>query len=134
MRILLDTHILLWSLFESRKLSDKAKRIIMDPDNILYVSSASVWEVSIKSQKPNAKINISGGLFSHYCKEAGFIPLNINASHAITTESLQIKDGLTVNHDPFDRILLAQAKTENMYLLTHDKMFMNYDEKCILFD
>lgn len=134
MRILLDTHMLLWSLIDSPKLTAKSKNIILDPANSLYYSSASIWEASIKYHRPNSDFPISGDALNSYCRQAGLIPLHIQPNHAVATQSLISLEGMTPGKDPFDRMLLAQAKSERMYLLTHDKGFSYYNESCIIFD
>ncbi len=120
MKILLDTHILLWSVFEPEKLSDDAKEIIADHHNYVFVSLASLWEIAIK--KDIGRLNIPDHFFENIFKDTGFEPLQIQMAH------IQLYLQLPLHHrDPFDRILIAQAKSRELTLLTNDKNMMDYD-------
>ena len=77
MNVLLDTHILLWSLSEDERLSDRAKEIILEPANSLYYSVVSVWEIAIKHALRPDNVKICGKEFSGYCQQAGFLSLDL---------------------------------------------------------
>ena len=130
MNILLDTHMAIWALLDSPKLTLKAKKLIMDPDNTIYYSVVSVWEVLLKYTAHPDNMDFSADVFSESCKDAGFVPLELRDKHVITAGSFPLEvDG---HKDPFDRLLLAQAKTENLSFLTHDRRLSNYQEKCLI--
>ncbi len=128
MNILLDTHIILWTLFKRENLSEKAVQILSSGENNFFYSIASMWEIAIKHRKHPKQITRSGVEFMHYCEAMGFSKLEIDDRHVCALETLDQKEGSPEHEDPFDRILLAQAKGDGMTLLTHDKKFLTYDE------
>ncbi len=122
-RILLDTHTLLWWLNGDKKLGNKAKKLIIDARNEVFVSAATPWEISIKSQKGllSAPDNIADII-----DEEGFTALPIHLSHA------EQAGKLVMHHkDPFDRLLIAQAQIESLSILTADSEIFKYDITCI---
>ena len=130
MKILLDTHIAIWSLLDSPKLTQKARNLIMDPDHTIYYSVISVWEVLLKHAAHPDSIDLTPELFSESCREAGFVPLALSDKQILTVNTFHpIVDG---HKDPFDRLLLAQAKTENMSFLTNDSKILLYRERCVI--
>ena len=132
MKILLDTHILLWALIDDPKLDEQARMLIDNPDNLIYYSAASIWEIAIKHNKNPQLIPFGPGDIVRYCEDAGFLSLPITLWHATETYNLKIKDGAIVSNDPFDRMLVAQAKIECMPFLTHDAKMQYYDEPCVM--
>ena len=132
MRILLDTHTLIWALMDAPQLNDSARKIILNEDNQIYYSSASIWEVQIKHDKNSKIVGFDGNDLIRFCDDAGYFALNITSHHTAETGNLNIKKGHHVNNDPFDRMLLAQAKHEGMLFLTHDRMMQYYDEPSIM--
>ena len=126
MDFLFDTHLLLWALEGSEKLPKKAFEVLMNPKNQIFYSVASMWEVSIKNEKK--KLNISGTEFMHYCEQAGYKKLPIDEKHILALETLEKKENIPEHNDHFDRILLSQAKSETIQLLTCDKSFLFYNE------
>mgnify|MGYP000864735251 FL=1 len=132
MNILLDTHLVLWALSDDKRLSPAARELIIDERNALFYSIASMWEVSINHSIHPEIMTISGTEFMHYCEKAGYYRLSICDKHIISLETIQQKEGSLVHKDPFDRILLAQAKAENFIFLTHDSAFSSYDENCYI--
>ena len=129
MNLLLDTHILLWALSEDERLSEKAKELILEQGNALYYSVVSVWEIAIKHALHPDNVKISGKEFSDYCQQA----LVLRDKHVYSLETLHRDGDVPKHNDPFDRILLSQAKTENMSFLTHDTLFQGYHENCVIF-
>lgn len=130
MRLLLDTHIAIWAIADHDDLSAKARALIDDPDNDIVVSAATVWEISIKHALNRGRPNdmpISGREALGYFKEAGFEVLGISAVHAAAVDDLAPLHG-----DPFDRILLAQALTTPLRLLTRDQRIAAYSDLVIL--
>lgn len=132
MNLLLDTHILIWALNDDPQLSDRAKEMILDPANVIYYSVVSIWEVSIKHTSHPNDLEFSGKELSGYCREAGFLSLDIRDKHIYALETLQRPENAPRHNDPFDRMLVAQAKAENMCFLTHDSLIPYYEEKCII--
>ena len=132
MNLLLDTHILIWALNEDACLSEKARRLILGADNAVYYSVASIWEISIKHASHPEEIEFSGKKLSEYCRQAGYLPLEMKDKHVHALETLARPDSAPPHKDPFDRILLAQAKAESMLFLTHDARIPDYNEKCVI--
>lgn len=129
MRLLLDTHIALWAIADSPRLSDYARRLIEDPDNQIMVSAVSVWEISIKHARARGGPNdmpISGAQACNYFRDAGFNLLSINGAHAAAVENLP-----PIHTDPFDRMLVAQAIQEPLRLLTADARMARYTDLVI---
>ena len=133
MNLLLDTHILLWALSEDERLSEKARELILEPGNALYYSVVSVWEIAIKHALHPDNVKLSGKELSEYCHQAGFLPLDLRDKHVVSLEGICRDEDAPKHNDPFDRILLSQAKTENMSFLTHDTIFQGYHENCTIF-
>lgn len=123
MRLLLDTHALLWWLFDSPRLSDAARAALADPENDIFVSSASAWEVSTKARK--GALPEAGDVpqrLPDYVRQAGFRELPISLAHA------QLAGALDSPHrDPFDRMLAAQARLEEMTLVSLDPAFRDFE-------
>lgn len=132
MNLLLDTHILIWALTEDARLSAKAREMIMDSDNTIYYSVISVWEVSIKHTNHPENVQFTGRELAGFCEEAGFLPVEMRNRHVFALETLIRAEEAPPHLDPFDRMLIAQAKTDNMLFLTHDTLLTFYDEKCIV--
>ena len=132
MKLLLDSHILIWALNEDPRLSEKAIKMILDPENTIYYSAVSIWEIAIKHAIHPDNVSFSGSELSGYCSEAGFIPLEVRENHVHAIETLTRPETAPPHNDPFDRMLVAQAKAEKMCFLTHDSLIPYYNEKCIV--
>ena len=132
MKLLLDTHILLWALNDNPKLPKKAKDLILEDDNEIYYSTASVWEITIKHMAKPERIKISGKEMSDLCVKMGYRMLPIVDDHVKKLESLVFQNQYQTHNDPFDRIMIAQAKAESMMFVTHDAKIPFYHEACIL--
>ena len=132
MNLLLDTHILIWALNEDPRLPKKAKEVILDEDNTIYYSTVSIWEIAIKHATHPESVQFSGKELARFCQEAGFLPVEMKDRHVFALETITRADGAPPHHDPFDRMLIAQAKAENMSFVTHDSLLPFYEEKCIL--
>lgn len=126
MRLLLDTHVALWAVVDDRRLTAAAAALIADPANEVFVSAASVWEIAIKHalrrEGPSA-MPIGGAEALGYFREAGYGLLPVTAAHAAAVEALPPHHA-----DPFDRLLAAQAMTEPMRLMTHDRILVRYTD------
>ena len=133
MKILLDTHVIIWVLTDDPRLSAKARDLICSPESIVYYSVASLWEIAVKNLKSPLKCPYHETDVMGYCRDAGFLSLDIQAHHIQGIRTLKVKENhYPANMDPFDRLLIAQAKTEGCRILSHDTCFDNYDENCIL--
>ncbi len=118
MKILLDTHILLWWLNDDAALSPFERKVIADPDNIVYISSASLWEIIIKEQL--GKVQVAGDLNATLSDEP-FEKLAMTSEHVF-----EIRDLPNHHRDPFDRMLIAQAIVEGCTLISHDREISKY--------
>jgi PIN domain nuclease of toxin-antitoxin system len=118
-RLLLDTHILIWWLSDDRKLQKSAREIIANPNNEVLVSVASVWEVAIKAALKRIDIELDD--FGDEIVKGGFHLLPIGLRHAVTVGRLP-----AVHRDPFDRMLVAQASVEELRVVSHDRVFERY--------
>lgn len=132
MNLLLDTHILIWALNDDPQLSEKAKEMILEPGNAVYYSVVSIWEISIKHSAHPEDLEFSGKELSEFCQDAGFLPLELRDKHVYALETINRPENAPRHNDPFDRMLVAQAKAENMSFLTHDSLIPYYEEKCII--
>ena len=131
-KCLIDTHILIWALFSDGSLSKKAYKILNDENSEIYYSAASIWEIAIKHAKHPDQMPLNSGEVLRFCKTSGFRPLPITEDHAAETVSLRQKKQAVNHNDPFDRILIAQAKIEGLTFLTHDSRIKYYDEPCVM--
>jgi PIN domain nuclease of toxin-antitoxin system len=118
-RLLLDTHVLIWWLADDRKLSKNARAIIANTDNDVLVSSASLWEIAIKEALGRLDVELDD--LEQAIARNGFRPLLISFNHALTAGGLP-----PVHRDPFDRMLVAQASVEELRLMSHDRVFERY--------
>lgn len=118
MRLLLDTQALLWWLADSPKLGRAARAAIGEGNNTVFVSAASAWEMAIKSAlgKLRAPDDLKAAL-----KAERFLELPIQIAHAAALQQLP-----ALHRDPFDRMLVAQARTENLTVVTSDPVFTGY--------
>ncbi len=119
LKILLDTHALIWWLFDEPKLCNIARTHISHPQNDIYVSSASAWEIATKyriGKMPEAKELLQN--YQEILQQAHFTELPITTKHALKAGSLQIE-----HRDPFDRMLMAQAELDNLAIITYDPAF-----------
>lgn len=128
MRLLLDTHVMLWWLLGNERLSLHARDLIDADTNECTVSMASIWEVAIKSSLGRGLPHgITARRYIDLIDEAGFATLAIRADHVVEVEKLAHNHG-----DPFDRLMVAQATAERMVLITHDKLLVSYGESVML--
>ena len=121
MRLLLDTHVLLWSVASSRRLSKAARALLEDPENEVFYSPASLWEIAIKSGLRRKDFSVDLEALHAALPESGLAELPIRAVHALALTRLP-----DVHRDPFDRMLVAQALTEPLILLTNDAILARY--------
>jgi PIN domain nuclease of toxin-antitoxin system len=118
-RILLDTHFLLWWLADDALLGDRAREVISTPENLIFFSAASIWELRIK--EGIGKLDLPDD-FTEVLDGQAFEPLAVTTAHAHALL------GLPLHHrDPFDRMLVAQARAEKLTILTRDPVIGQYD-------
>lgn len=134
---LADTHILLWAMADNpdnSRLPSKAKEILLDADAEIFYSFVNIWEVALRRVNHPEKIPYTAEKFADLCRESEFSLLETKVEHALVMDKLHYDiDSAKVDHkDPFDRLLLAQAKAEKMIFLTHDHLIPFYHEKCII--
>ena len=120
MNLLLDTHVFLWGLGEPERLTREARAAIADPGALVLVSAASAWEISIK--RALGRINLRDEDFANGMRESGFTELPVTAEHGLAAGALPPH-----HRDPFDRMLIAQARCEKLTLVTQDREIFAYD-------
>jgi len=120
-RLLLDTHLLLWAAGPSPRLSAEARRLIDNLENELLASTGSLWEIAIKSALKRANFPVDAALFRRNLLNNGYRELAVTGEHAIAVTNLP-----PVHKDPFDRMLLAQSIVEGIMLLTADPVVARY--------
>jgi PIN domain nuclease of toxin-antitoxin system len=125
MKILLDTHILLWWLSDDEKLSDHARQLIANPENDISVSDISLWEIQLKLM--NGKLSLDLETLLQQMAENNFQPLRLHRNHILALSKLPAH-----HQDPFDRMLVSQVLNEPLHLMTHDKNVSRYSESIIL--
>ena len=121
MRILLDTHLLLWSVASSRRLPKEARSLILDPGHEVFYSAASMWEIAIKSTLRRRDFRVDLPLLHSSLRVIGLTELPVQAEHAVGVAQLP-----PIHRDPFDRLLVAQSIAEPMVLLTNDALLARY--------
>ena len=121
MKLLLDTHLLLWAAEGKRNLSKIARSLIAAPENELLFSAASLWEVAIKRGLGREDFQVSPRLLRRGLLDNGYTELPISGEHAVAVEDLP-----PIHKDPFDRLLVAQATVEGIALLTVDSLVAQY--------
>ena len=121
MKLLLDTHLLLWAAGEPRRLPKQARILLDNPDNELLFSAASLWEVVIKRGLGREDFAVDARLLRRGLLDNGYSELPIVSDHVVAIDSLP-----PIHKDPFDRILVAQATVEGVTLLTNDSLVSQY--------
>jgi PIN domain nuclease of toxin-antitoxin system len=117
LRLLLDTHVLLWALGDPERLGDEARAAIVDPDGDVLASAASTWEVAIKGA--TGRLRVPDDFAGHVT--SSFVELPVTIRHSIEAGALP-----SHHADPFDRMLVAQARIEGLTIVTRDKAFAPY--------
>jgi PIN domain nuclease of toxin-antitoxin system len=121
MKILLDTHLILWAAGCPDELPDEARRMIEDESNELFFSVVSIWEIAIKASLQKMNFQIDVRLLRRNLLDNGYIELPIQSVHAVFIQSLP-----AIHQDPFDRMLVAQATEAGIMLLTSDDIVAQY--------
>ena len=121
MKLLLDTHLLLWAAGMPERLSTKATELFENPENELFFSAVSLWEIAIKHGLGREDFKVSARLMRRGLLDNGYSELPIGSEHAVAIDSLP-----SLHKDPFDRMLVAQATVEGITLLTADETVARY--------
>lgn len=126
MNLLLDTHVALWAITDSDRLSRTARELITADRAVVWVSVVSLWEIAIKHSLGRGDMPVSAKAAAGYFRASGFRVLAIQAEHTMGIEDLP-----DIHGDPFDRLLVAQALAEPMRLLTHDALVARYSDTIV---
>ena len=121
MRLILDTHILLWSFYRPELLKASVTEMIQNPDNVVLFSPVSIWEIAIKAALKRPDFDVDPELMLSLMEKAGFTELPI-----VSRAALGVRDLPRHHDDPFDRLLIAQAIAESAILLTADSKLKAY--------
>jgi PIN domain nuclease of toxin-antitoxin system len=124
--LLLDTHVALWAITDSERLTGRARQLIQEPTSVIWVSVVSLWEIAIKHGLGRGDMPVSSQQALSYFKAAGYRILSLDATHVLALQDLPAH-----HQDPFDRMLVAQALTEPMRLMSHDAMVARYSDTVI---
>jgi len=120
-KLLLDTHVLLWAASHPEKLSRRARRLLSDPENILIFSAVSLWEIAIKQGIGRSDFQVDARLLRRGLLDNGYEELAMTSAHAVALDTLP-----PLHKDPFDRMLVAQARVEGITLMTADAQLAKY--------
>jgi PIN domain nuclease of toxin-antitoxin system len=126
LNLLLDTHVALWAITDSDRLSGSARELITAQRAVVWISVVSLWEIAIKHSLGRGDMPISAKAAADFFQESGFRVLPIQAEHTLAVENLP-----AIHGDLFDRLLVAQALTEPMRLLTSDGVVAQYSDTII---
>lgn len=121
MKVLLDTHLLLWAAGLPERLSPEARLLLEAPDAQLFFSAASLWEIAIKHSLGRADFQVDARLLRRGLLDNGYSELPVASAHAVAIDCLP-----AIHRDPFDRMLVAQATVEGITLLTSDTLVAQY--------
>lgn len=134
MNILIDTHIALWATAKSDLLTDKMRELLEDESNVIYYSIVSIWETMLKHSSHPVDFTLTDSEFNALCEQTGFMFLELKREHIYAVNTLVYPDDAPEKHkDPFDRLLLGQAKQEGFMFMTHDHKISLYKEDCIIY-
>ncbi len=121
MNILLDTHIVLWSVFQTKFLTKKARTLLEDPSNRIFFSTVNLWEITIKRAQGRQEFQVDPRPLRESLLRDGYRELVVTSEHAMSVGQLPM-----IHRDPFDRLLIAQASVEGYVLLTSDSKVSQY--------
>ena len=133
MKLLLDTHILLWTLTNSPDLPQLARKLIGDTSNTIFFSSLSAWEVELKHEKHPRQMTIGGKELADYAMGSGFCHVGFGLNEINLLRALKRKDKTPEHHDPFDRVLICQASANGMFLITKNVRISEYTDPSIIY-
>lgn len=129
MNVLLDSNLLLWAAYEPHFVPQEARELIDDDANHLWFSAASIWEIGIKASIGRDDFAVDARILRRGLVENGYVELPISSAHAVEAAALP-----AIHRDPFDRMLVAQARTEGFALLTSDAKVAEYGAPARLVD
>ena len=126
MEYLIDTHVFIWALMDTKKISKKTFEILENENNTIYISSMSFWEIAIKCQSKKLELRgINVLQLPHIAKQFNFSILNPQTYDFVSIGQIPLKEN---HHDPFDRMLIQQAIRNNLVLISKDEKFRQYEE------
>ena len=126
MDYLIDTHVFIWSLLDTKKIPKNIFRILEDENNTIYISSISFWEIAIKHQSKKLELNgINVLQLPHIAKQINFSILTPQTYDYVSIGQIPVKEN---HHDPFDRMLILQAVRNNLVLISKDEKFRQYED------
>lgn len=123
MKVLLDTHVLLWAIIEPKRLGGESRRVLEDPENEVLFSAASIWEIAIKSALGRADFRVPPSEIVASARKTGFAELPVRSDAMLLVATLP-----AYHRDPFDRLLVAQALAEPAVLYTADAQLEPYSD------
>lgn len=126
MKILLDTHILLWYFDDDERLPLKVRSMLEDDDNEIYYSALTIFEIDLKHTNHPDQMPYTGEEIFGYCQEAGFKCLPLDFEHTLAVKTLTRKPDAPPHRDPFDRLMISQAIVDDMLLITRDERIAEY--------
>ena len=118
---LVDTHVLIWLTVQSPRLDQSTQELLADPDNEIYFSAISIFEIAVKQQLTKVDFNVEASVIRRVLIEKGYCELAVNGLHASFVGTMPL-----IHKDPFDRLLVAQANVEGMTLITADEQVAQY--------
>lgn len=121
MKLLLDTHVLLWAASRSNKLPKAGYALLSDPNNELFFSAVNIWEIAIKRSLNRPDLQVQPSVLRNGLLSNGYIEQVVTSAHAVVVDTLP-----PLHRDPFDRMLVAQSMTEGITLLTVDPLVSQY--------
>lgn len=123
MRLLLDTHVLLWAAGEPEKLSVAGRKLLLAPENTLYFSPASIWEIVIKRELGRDDFQVDPARLRKMLIVNGYTEVPVTSDHTLALAGLP-----PLHKDPFDRLLVAQSRSEGMLLVSSDTQILRYGD------
>ena len=126
MEYLIDTHVFIWALMDTKKIPKKTFEILEDENNTVYISSMSFWEIAIKVQSKKLELHgINVLQLPHIAKQLDFTILDPQTYDYVSISQIPLKEN---HHDPFDRMLIQQAIRNDLVLISKDEKFQQYEE------
>lgn len=126
MEYLIDTHVFIWALMDTKKIPKKTFEILEDANNTVYISSMSFWEIAIKAQSKKLELHgINVLQLPHIAKQLNFTILDPQTYDYVSISQIPLKEN---HHDPFDRMLIQQAIRNDLVLISKDEKFQQYEE------
>lgn len=129
MKLLLDTHVAIWALGSPKRIPHNIARLLLDPRSEVFLSAISIFEVALKRDRPRRTVpDVSAVDFRLLAEQAGYVSLPVTSAHAEAVADLPL-----LHNDPYDRLIVAQALSEPLRLVTHDERLAGYSDTIIVF-